>query len=80
MDFFISRDELSRALSKVQGIVPKKSTTPILSAVLIQAGDGVIRITATDKALTYLGSFVANVNIPGEIAVDAANLDRKSVV
>lgn len=76
MDFFISRDELSRALSRVQGIIPKKSATPILSAVLIRTGDGTITLTATDKALTYLGTFVANVNIPGEIAVDAANLSQ----
>lgn len=74
MDFLINRDDIMRALNRVAGIVEKKSTTPILSAVLIQAGDGVIKITATDKAMTYLGTFVANVNIPGEIAVDAANL------
>jgi len=74
LDFLINRDDLMRALNRVSGIVEKKSTTPILSAVLIQAGDGVIKITATDKAMTYLGTFAANVNIPGEIAVDAANL------
>lgn len=73
MDFLIQRDELIRALSRVQGIVEKRSTTPILSTVLLQAHDGGLRITATDKAMTYIGNFTANVRTPGEIAVDAAN-------
>jgi DNA polymerase III subunit beta len=73
MDFLIQRDELIRALSRVQGIVEKRSTTPILSTVLMQAHEGGVRVTATDKAMTYVGNFVANVNIPGEVAVDAAH-------
>jgi DNA polymerase-3 subunit beta len=73
MDFLIQRDELIRALSRVQGIVEKRSTTPILSTVLLQAHEGGLRITATDKAMTYIGNFAANVKTPGEVAVDAAN-------
>lgn len=73
MDFLIQRDELIRAFSRVQGIVEKRSTNPILSAVLLQASEGGLKVTATDKAMTYVGTFAANVNVPGEVAVDAAN-------
>jgi DNA polymerase-3 subunit beta len=73
MDFLINRDDLIRALTRVQGIVEKRSTSPILSAVLIQARAEGIRLTATDKAMTYFGDFDATVRSPGEVAVDAAN-------
>jgi DNA polymerase-3 subunit beta len=73
MEFLIQRDELIRALSRVQGIIEKRSATPILSAVLLQAREGGLRITAADKAMTFVGDFAAPVNVPGEVAVDAAN-------
>lgn len=73
MEFLITRDDLTRALTRVQGIVEKRSTTPILSSVLIQARPEGVRMVATDKAMTFLGDFAANVREPGEVAVDAAN-------
>jgi DNA polymerase-3 subunit beta len=73
MEFLITRDDLTRALTRVQGIVEKRSTTPILSAVLIQARPEGVRMVATDKAMTFLGDFAANVRVPGEVAVDASN-------
>lgn len=71
MDFLIHRDDLTRALTRVQGIVEKRSTTPILSTVLLEARDGQVRMTATDKAMTFIGEFAATVSVPGNIAVDA---------
>ena len=73
MEFLITRDDLIRALTRVQGIVEKRSTTLILTAVLLQARAEGLRMVATDKAMTFLGDVAANVRIPGEIAVDAAN-------
>ena len=72
MEFLITRDDLTRALTRVQGIVEKRSTTPILSSVLIQARPEGVRMVATDKAMTFLGDFAANVREPGEVAVDAS--------
>lgn len=73
MDFLIHRDELLRALSRVQGIVERRSTSPILSCVLVQArGDG-LRLTATDKQMTLITDHAATVRTSGEVAVDAAN-------
>ena len=73
MEFLITRDDLTRALTRVQGIVEKRSTTPILSSVLIQARPEGVRMVATDKGMTFLGDFAANVREPGDVAVDAAN-------
>jgi DNA polymerase III subunit beta len=76
MDFLIHRDDLQRALGRVQGIVEKRSTSPILSAVLVQAGAEGIRLVATDKAMTFFGDFAATVRATGEVAVDAANFNQ----
>jgi len=72
MDFLIERDELLRALVRATGIIEKRSTTPILLCVLIQATEEGVRFVATDKAMTFLGDFKANVRTLGEVAVDAA--------
>jgi DNA polymerase-3 subunit beta len=74
MDLYIDRDELSRGLARVQGIIEKRSTYPILSHVLLFAHEGGLRITATDTEVAYIGELAANVQKPGELAVDAANL------
>lgn len=77
MDLFIDRDELGRGLARVQGIIEKRSTHPLLSHVLLHAVAGsqpVLRTTATDTEVAFLGEIAANVQRPGEIAVDAANL------
>lgn len=74
MDFLIHRDELLYALARVQGIVEKRSTSPILSAVLLQAQPEGLRLTATDKSMTLIADHPATVRTAGEVAVDAANL------
>ena len=80
MDFLISRDELVRALGRVQGIVERRTTSPILSAVLIQAHADGLRLTATDKSMTFIGDVAATVRTPGEIAVDAATFFQTAKV
>ncbi len=74
MDFFISRDVLLHALTRVSGFVDRKSQGSILSSVLLQAEGQVLRYTGTDKALTVFGHVPATVRVPGAIAVDASYL------
>lgn len=74
MDLLIKRDELVRSLGRVQGIVERRTTTPLLSSVLLQARPDGLRLVATDKAMTFLGDVPATVRVPGEIAIDAVNL------
>jgi DNA polymerase-3 subunit beta len=74
MDLFVDRNELSRALANIQGIVERRSTTPALSHVLLHANVNGLRATATDTEVAYIADLAANVERPGEIAVDAGNL------
>lgn len=74
MDLYIDRDELGRGLARVQGIIERRSTHPLLSHVLLHARDGGLRMTATDTEVAYIGDLQANVTKGGQLAVDAANL------
>lgn len=74
MDLYIDRDELARGLARVQGIIERRSTQPILTFVLFHAHAGGLRLTATDTEVAWIGDLAANVQKPGELAVDAANL------
>lgn len=74
MDIYIDRDELSRSLARVQGIIERRSTHPLLSHVLLHARDAGLRMTATDTEVAFIGDMAANVEKAGQIAVDAANL------
>ena len=74
MDLFIDRDQLGRGLARVQGIIERRSTHPLLAHVLMDARDGRLRITATDTEVAYIGDMAANLESEGDIAVDATNL------
>ncbi|MBX2797244.1 MAG: DNA polymerase III subunit beta [Myxococcales bacterium] len=74
MDLFIDRDQLGRGLARVQGVIERRSTHPLLSHVLMDAQGERLRMTATDTEVAYIGDLLANVSAPGDIAVDAANL------
>ena len=73
MRFLIQRSEFLRALTRGAAIAEKKASTPILTSVLLRATEGGLKLTATDKAMTYVGTFAANVETPGEVAVNAMN-------
>ena len=68
MRILIQNTELIRAIATGARIAEKPNNN-----LLIQAHEGGIRITASDKAMTYVGTFAANVETPGEVAVDATN-------
>jgi len=74
MDLYIDRNELSRGLARVQGVVERRSTSPVLSYVLLAASDEGLRVTATDTEVAFIGDLSANVEKKGELAVDANNL------
>lgn len=74
MDLHINRDELSRGLSRVQGIIERRSTQPVLSHVLLDAQAGGLVMTATDTEVAFIGTLVAHVEVTGKVAVDAAQL------
>ena len=74
MHFTIEREIFVKALAKVQGIVEKRSTIPILSNVLIHAENDSIRLIATDLEVGMKTSYPATVKKSGKITVSAKKL------
>ena len=71
MEFTVDKDTFVKSLQKVQGIVEKRNTMPILSNVLIEAADGKIFLTATDLEDGIRSSYPTNVISEGKITVSA---------
>src|SRR5687768_6570906 len=70
MELKITVSELSKALHRVQGIVEKKTTMPILANVLIEAKDkGTLRVSATNLEIGLTGTYNAEVLEPGSITL-----------
>lgn len=74
MLFTIERDVFLKALARVQGIVEKRNTIPILSNVLIEAREGEIELTATDLEVGMRASYPAEVKKPGKVTVSAKKI------
>ncbi len=51
MEFIVSKTDLVRELNLSQGVVEKRTTIPILSNILVEAGGDAITLTATDLEL-----------------------------
>jgi DNA polymerase-3 subunit beta len=70
----IEKEVFLKALGRIQGIVEKRNTIPILSNVLIEGSSGEIHITATDLEVGMKSSYPATIKIPGKITVSAKKL------
>ena len=74
MEFKIDKETFLRAMQKVQGIVEKRNTMPILSNVLIEATADAILITATDLEVGMKSSYPTTVVKEGKITVSAKKI------
>ena len=74
MRFTIERSVLLRSLSHVQSIVERRTTIPILSNVLMLAGDGKLDLTATDLDIAVRESAAAAISQAGSTTVAAHTL------
>ncbi len=74
MQFRIEKEVFLRALGRVQGIVEKRNTIPILSNVLIEAANAEICLTATDLEVGMRSSYAAGIIAPGKVTVSAKKL------
>jgi DNA polymerase-3 subunit beta len=75
MELTIRVPELVKALQRVQGIVEKKSTMPILANVLIKAkGKDRITVSATDLEVGLTGDYEAKVTKAGAMTLGAKAL------
>lgn len=74
MKFTIKKDELLRALKRVQGIVEGSNVIPILSNILIAAKNSGVTVAATNLEMTLLGDYQAVVEQEGRVVVPAKKL------
>ncbi len=74
MEISVSKFELLRELTATQGVVERKTTIPILSNFLFEAGNDRLTITATDLDLSLRTSCVAKVKREGACTIPARKL------
>ena len=74
MKLKIKKDEILKGLQRIQGVVDKKNTMPILSNMLLVADGKGIEIIATDLEIGLRGRYAADVEKPGAVTVSAKKM------
>src|SRR5581483_7745176 len=74
MEITVSKFELLRELTATQGVVERKTTIPILSNYLFEAGGDKLSLTATDLDLSLRTSCDAKVKKEGSCTIPARKL------
>jgi DNA polymerase-3 subunit beta len=71
MKFTVESNELQKALMKISGVVPSKSTLPILENILFSLSDNYLLLVATDLEISMSATLEVRGNENGSIAVPA---------
>lgn len=74
MEFKVSKEIFLKALQRIQGIVEKRNTMPILSNALLEVHDDQLFVTATDLEVGMRSSYPTKVLREGKITVSAKKL------
>jgi DNA polymerase III subunit beta len=74
MEISISRADLLKELTAAQSVVERKTTIPILSNFLFEAGEDRLQVTATDLDQSLRTSCAAKVRKPGACTIPARKL------
>lgn len=74
MKIKVKREEILKGLQRVQGVVEKRNTMPILSNILIEAVDQGLKISATDLEVGVCGTYKADILEEGRICISARRL------
>lgn len=74
MKFTIKKEELLKGLQRIQGVVDKKNTMPILANMLLTAEKEGLEIVATDLEIGLRGRYAADVATAGAVAVSAKKM------
>ena len=74
MKLVIERAALLKALAHVQSVVERRNTIPILANLLMEAGDGALKLTATDMDLAIVESVAAETPQSGAMTAPAHTL------
>ena len=74
MELKIDRDTLLKAVSRVQGILEKRSHMPILSTLLLTTKGDELKISATDLEISFQNSYPVEVLSAGSITISGKRL------
>jgi DNA polymerase-3 subunit beta len=74
MNVTVQKADILPVLSRIQGIVGRKTNLAITTNVLLRAGEGGVTLTATDLETGFEGHYPATVQRPGTIAINARKL------
>jgi DNA polymerase-3 subunit beta len=74
MKLSITRENLQEGLGAVTATIPSKTTLPVLSNILVEAGDDRLELAGTDLDISVSLSVDAEVEEPGAITVPAKKL------
>ncbi len=74
MKFSVNKTDVRNVLARLQGLAGRRTNFAITETVLLDAADGVLRMTATDLETGFEGGYPAVVEEPGVIAVNARKL------
>lgn len=74
MKFDISRDVLLKPVQAVIGVVERRQTMPILSNLLITAGDGKLTVTGTDLEVELMVETALDCEDSGEVTIPGRKL------
>jgi len=74
MKLKIKKEEILKGLQRIQGVVEKKNTMPILSNMLLTADENGVEIVATDLEIGLRGRYAAEVEKPGAVTVSAKKM------
>jgi DNA polymerase-3 subunit beta len=71
MRLTIERETLLKGVARTLGVVDRRGTMPILSHFLLEAGDGGVKISATDLEVSFQGFYPAMVEEAGSLTLPA---------
>ena len=74
MKFTITRERLHEGLTAVAPSVPTKTTLPVLSNILLEAGEGGVRLSGTDLDIAVSMMVPAEVDAEGAVTIPAKKL------
>jgi DNA polymerase-3 subunit beta len=74
MKLKIKKEEILKGLQRIQGVVEKKNTMPILSNMLLSADGNGVEIVATDLEIGLRGRYAADVEKTGAVTVSAKKM------
>lgn len=76
MEFRCQREHFAQGLATVERAISTRATMPILTGVLIEAGQGRLRLAATDLEMGIECEVPAEVAEPGVVAIDGKYLSQ----